>query len=761
MANDGQPCGRNGCGGTIVDGFCDECGKPAVAGAVAAAVGTPAAAAATVAARGTVATGRGTGTLGTGRGSGTLGTGKGSSRTGKSSSRGSRGSSSRRNALGGGLVSLPPAPSMDPLTLILADPTVPENKRFCSKECTETGADGKEHLIRFSRDHGFCRKCGTAYDFRAALKAGDVVAGQYEIKGAMAYGGLGWIYLGWDQKLSRWCVLKGLLNSADPVAAAAAVAERQFLAAVKHPRIVGVHNFVQHGNDGYIVMEYVGGRTIKSMLKERGVLPPEEAVSYIHAILPAFGYLHRNGMVYCDFKPDNFMLEEDDVKLIDMGGVRRIDDPDGDVYGTKGYAAPEAANEPSIESDLYTLGRSLAVLIMKFPFQGANEFSLPTPTDQPVLAQHPGLYRFLQRACSRDPAGRFQSAEDMADQLIGVLRSIVATDADPKPADSVCFIGQPACDAGAEKSFTHEEAPWAAPARPAELLPALRTDPEDPGAQIVLSLASTAPAQRIDALSKALTRKDTVNSTELKLRLADAQIAAGDVASATKVLDAIDAEDAWEWRSWWMRGRLHLSQGKASDARACFERVWNEVPGELAPRLAIGLSLEAEGRFEDARTHLRDVLRVDPNWTGAAFALARCEAALGKAEDVLKAYGRVPQTSIVLGRARMSLARALTASAIDPKSVGLLADAASALSSQPAEGLTWHFLAAELFAGALAAAERVKAAGFDVLGVPMEPRALREAAERELRACAKNARSEAERWAFVDAANSVRPATLV
>ena len=46
------------------------------------------------------------------------------------------------------------------------------------------------------------------------------------------------------------------------------------------------------------------------------------------------------GLVYCDFKPDNFMIEDDDVKLIDMGGVRRVDDPGGDVYGTKGYSAP-------------------------------------------------------------------------------------------------------------------------------------------------------------------------------------------------------------------------------------------------------------------------------------------------------------------------------------------------------------------------------------------------------------------------------------
>ncbi len=70
-------------------------------------------------------------------------------------------------------------------------------------------------------------------------------------------------------------------------------------------------------------MEYVGGKTLKQIRQERGPLPPAEAIAYVHRILPALGYLHRMGMVFCDFKPDNVMLEHDDVKLIDLGGVRR------------------------------------------------------------------------------------------------------------------------------------------------------------------------------------------------------------------------------------------------------------------------------------------------------------------------------------------------------------------------------------------------------------------------------------------------------
>ncbi len=175
--------------------------------------------------------------------------------------------------------------------------------------------------------------------------------------------GLGWIYLGFDKVLSRYVVLKGLLNTQDASAAGAAVAERQFLAAVKHPNIVGIYNFVQSGSEGFIVMEYVGGKTLKQIRQERGPLPVAEAIAYIHRILPAFGYLHRMGLVYCDFKPDNVMMEKDDVKLIDMGGVRRIDDTKGDIYGTVGYSAPETGEGPTAASDLFTVGRSLAVLL--------------------------------------------------------------------------------------------------------------------------------------------------------------------------------------------------------------------------------------------------------------------------------------------------------------------------------------------------------------------------------------------------------------
>ena len=182
------------------------------------------------------------------------------------------------------------------------------------------------------------------------------MSGQYEVLGCLAFGGLGWIYLARDRNVSdRWVVLKGLLNTGDADAMAAAVAERQFLAQVEHPNIVRIYNFVQHADQrngesaGYIVMEYVGGKSLKDILQDArrtgGSVPVEHALAYAIEVLPALGYLHDRGLVYCDFKPDNVIQTEEQLKLIDMGGVRRIDG-DEPIYGTVGYQAPEIEPRP-------------------------------------------------------------------------------------------------------------------------------------------------------------------------------------------------------------------------------------------------------------------------------------------------------------------------------------------------------------------------------------------------------------------------------
>src|SRR5262249_38698293 len=150
--------------------------------------------------------------------------------------------------------SVPPMPTLDPIAAVMSEPMVAEDKRFCGRCGTKVGRSRNGTPGRIS---GYCSKCQQPFSFIPPLGRGDLVGAQYRIAGCLAYGGLGWIYLAQDERVSnRWVVLKGLLNSGDPDAMAAALAERQFLARVEHPNVVRIYNFVQHGDAGYIVMEY-------------------------------------------------------------------------------------------------------------------------------------------------------------------------------------------------------------------------------------------------------------------------------------------------------------------------------------------------------------------------------------------------------------------------------------------------------------------------------------------------------------------------
>lgn len=729
-----EKCQRNKCTGTIVDDCCDECGMPPVGVKLLAGnAGSGSANTASVN-TGTFATGStGTGTTGTGHTSGIR----------KHTSRSSKGSSSRRTALGGGLVSLPPLPSQDPLTLLMEKAEVPERKRHCPHCDTKV-----------SRTRGFCGQCGQEYNFEPSLKAGDIVNGKFEIKGPVAFGGLGWIYLGWDTVLNRWVVMKGLLNAKDEAAAAAAVAERQFLAAVKHPKIVGIYDFVSSGSEGYIVMEYVGGKTISSILKGKGVLPVEEAIAYILGILPAFSYLHTNGFVYCDFKPENFMIEGDDVKLIDMGGVRRIGDPNGDIYGTRGYMAPEASDDPVEVSDLYTLGRSLATLVMDFKYTKDFENSLPTQVEQPVLAANESLYRFLLRATHQDPDQRFQSADEMADQLYGVLREIVALKTDPKPAESQTFTSDNLFDAddvaGTEKVDVR-------------LIPTLKMDARDLAANDLLRMAAvTNPNKRVVALEQ-VAAKFGEKSVEARLRLANAYLGVKRFSDADKLLDQLHAEDQFDWRVSWYRGKSLLAQNDGQGARLEFGKVYFEMPGELAPKLAIAYAAEVAGNSEEAACYYKRVAKVDPNQTTACFGLARC---LGKKMDIngaAEALAVVPPQHSLFNQSRIALAKILLH---DEKGLSqpLLEKAAETIESISAEGGVMHHLAGKLLAStvALISSGRVKAdQNAQILGHQMHPIALRKGAEAEFRKAAHYAASHLEKITWVDMANAIRPQTLL
>jgi serine/threonine-protein kinase PknG len=728
-------CAEPGCTGTMVDDYCNVCGTAPGPGAPQ---------------EPTAATPPSTPTA----------------RSAQTSRTGSSSSSSARGRLGAGIVSVPRIPRVDPVTAILADPQVPEGHRFCgNSECHRPvgrGSDGQP-----ARREGFCTHCGTRYSFVPKLSRGDVVGGQYEVQGCIAHGGLGWIYLAIDRNVhNRWVVLKGLINSSDADAMAAAAAEVLALAEVEHPNIVRIYNFVEHVDSagvpvGYIVMEYVGGQSLKQIRKARnGPLPPDQAVAYIIEIAPALDYLHSQGFAYCDFKPDNVIQADEQLKLIDLGAVIAMDDTESSLFGTVGYQAPEIAHTgPTVASDVYTVGRTLAVLVMEIP-QSHGHFieQLPEPEDVPVLAKHESLYRAVVRATDPEPERRFSSMAEMADQLTGVLHEIAAADDGiERPRMSTYFSPQRAVY-GTGRDV---------PTEPAEVIAALPVpvvNSDDSGAAVLATTSGTPIAQ----LEHVLFRADSgelrghSSSVEVPLRLVRASLEIGCPKDARKRLAELNSLVPGDWRLKWYGGQCALLEGEFEDAASDFDAVLAMLPGELPPKLAIAATAEMRNAHQEAARYYETIWRTDHNYVSAAFGLARQRGRAGDRAGAIAALDQVPAASAHFTAAATTAIEILldgqTSETLDEPTLldaGRRAAALTLESATKRARIQLMVLGAALGwlqAGNDPNAPRLLDTNFDVPGI-------RTGMERCYRVLAHETTEMWERIALVEKANSIRPRT--
>ncbi|MFJ9536252.1 tetratricopeptide repeat protein [Streptomyces sp. NPDC101225] len=836
MSQAQQQCQRPGCEGAYEDMgggelYCDTCGLAPVVSA-----GGPPSGGGMVGSSATGITGNAKGSRGSGS---SRSSGRGSARTSSQSSKsrrsvsgrlsrslsgrvsgrsvsvrssGSSTNTSSRGRLGVGLVQVPDVPRPDPRAMVLENPEVPERKRFCSR--SDCGAPvGRARGERPGRTEGFCTKCGHPYSFVPKLKTGDVVHGQYEVVGCLAHGGLGWVYLAVDKAVSdRWVVLKGLLDTGDQDAMEAAISERRFLAEIEHSNIVRIYNFVEHLDqrtgslDGYIVMEYVGGKSLKEIANSRRTsagkrdpLPVEQACAYGIEALEALGHLHSRNLLYCDFKVDNAIQTEDQLKLIDMGAVRRMDDDESAIYGTVGYQAPEVAEAgPSVASDLYTVARTLAVLA--FDFQGyTNVFvdSLPDPDNIEVFRRYESFYRLLVRATDPDAARRFASAQEMAEQLTGVLREVVSlqsgrarpalstlfgpelrvtdTELFPRLEGDVSVLGTralqrakrqprlPAPPDGLPALVKAVNSPVAALA-----LPVPRVDPSDPNAGFLAGLMTTAPAELLGALAAAPSP-----STETRLRQIRAWLENGDSYTALEALLHLEEERPDDWRVVWYRGVAALVTGDHEGAALAFDAIYDAFPGEPAPKLALGLCAEVLGQLDNAAEYYRLVWATDPSYVSAAFGLARVQLATGDRPSAVGTLESVPESSIHYTAARVAAVRARlrgrTATAGDTAFLDDLTAAARQVEALDAYGLDparREQLSAEVLGCALdwilsGGQGSAPVAGRVLLGSDLDERGLRFGLERSYRTLARLAPGGEERIDLVERANRYRPRTWV
>ncbi|GAA1166330.1 Serine/threonine-protein kinase PknG [Corynebacterium glaucum] len=663
-----------------------------------------------------------------------------------------------------------------------------------------------------------------------ALHPGDVVAGQYEILGVIAHGGMGWIYLAQDHYVAgRVVVLKGLHSTDNPDEAAAAAAEREFLADITHPGIVKIFNFIDDPRvpGGFIVMEYVGGPSLREARNAAPghLLEPDIAIAYILEVLPALGYLHSRGVVYNDLKPDNIIVTEDQVKLIDLGAVSGIG-AFGFIYGTRGFQAPEVATEgPTIESDIYTVGRTLAALIIDLPTSdGVYDPGIPTPSTEPMFRRYISLYRVIARCCHKDPALRFHSAKALELQLLGVLRELIAVrDGKTYPAQHSLFSPQRTTFGTKHLVFRTDQlidgitrTVEITPQEVVAALPSPLINRHDVGAAMLQGSSYAEPQETLETLRQAMRTPQYKESMEIPFAVVRTMLDLGLTSQARSWLGSLDEKYGENWRFFWYFGVVNLLLGDFAQAQRDFSRVLGILPGEAAPKLAIAavdeLLLQQAGLREEQlldddlaracagiRTSLDDIpsrvfqdlvaagvlddewsmvadnpamLRfhamrlyslvwlANPTTVSSAFGLARQLMNEGEVELAVAALDRVPQSSRHHRMAQLTAILCLVAQDLTEARIRRAARRLEEIpSTEP------RFLQVKIFVlrAALTFLRQNRVYGAashkPLFEYPFNVRGLRRGLAITLREQARVAPYPRHRYALVDMANKVRPAT--
>ncbi|MDB5080515.1 MAG: tetratricopeptide repeat protein [Chloroflexi bacterium] len=507
---------------------------------------------------------------------------------------------------------------------------IASNDKFCRKcgySTSNLSFSGRSTANGSIDNHGFVQ----SLKIGVGTKLGD--KGRYNITRQIGSGGMGAVFLAEDTVLKRKVVIKALLQSDDPDLVQASIKEREFLAAIKHPNVVQIYDFLQIDTDGYIVMEFVNGKTLFALMEDRGQpFSPEEAIRYILGILPAFAYMHRLGLVYCDFKPQNIMLEDHkdgskSVKLIDLGTVIKYEKNPAAVYGTQGFYAPEAVKNPSPETDLYTIARSLAYMVSLMDLD-RPQFGMPPAEHYRIFRDTPVLYRFLVKATNPIAARRFTTVEAMADQLEGVLR-VVAGGQPGIPLSSKLFDS---IALATGKLGTKEMASLDEKDKAFDLLK-----------QGDIALRASQYNQALGYYNQAVGVNR--NSVDGHLRLAEFYMERDQFSQALAEITIVQKIDPNNWKIAWYTGRLLESQGNLPAALDQYRELVQDLPGEIPPLLALARVHARLGNQRDAVEIYNLVAKASPDNTDALFGSAEGLIAQQQYKLAAETLARVNESS--------------------------------------------------------------------------------------------------------------------
>ena len=263
----------------------------------------------------------------------------------------------------------------------------------------------------------------------------NMIANRYDVFQHIGQGGMADVFLAMDTILNRQVAVKILRSElcADAVAVLRFEREAQAATALSHPNIVEIYDVGEYKGHQYIVMEYVPGKTLKQIIRDRGALLKEEAVDIMKQLVSGTAEAHRRGIIHRDIKPQNVIVRSDgSIKILDFGialakGSMQLTQANN-VMGSVHYLAPEIARgeSASVQSDIYSLGIVLyEMLTGDVPFKAdtAVQVALMQMRNQipDVRSVNPdvpqSLANVIARATAKNKAYRYRSCPEMLDDL--------------------------------------------------------------------------------------------------------------------------------------------------------------------------------------------------------------------------------------------------------------------------------------------------------------------------------------------------------
>jgi len=282
------------------------------------------------------------------------------------------------------------------------------------------------------------------------VEAGTIIDGRYEVVSRIGSGGMADVYRARDRLLGREVAVKLLHHrfAEDQEFVERFRREASSAAALSHPNVVAVFDRGEWDGTYYIAMEYLPGRSLKTVVREQGALDPRAAIDIVVQILRAARFAHRHGVIHRDIKPHNVILDEEGRAKVTDFGIARAGASDmtltGSIMGTAQYLSPEQAQGHAVSaaSDLYAVGIVLYELLAgTIPFDGETAVTIalkqvsaaPLPPSVLNPAVPPQLDAVVLRALAKDPAERFADADEFIAELEHVRQALPGGDGQRPP----------------------------------------------------------------------------------------------------------------------------------------------------------------------------------------------------------------------------------------------------------------------------------------------------------------------------------------